>query len=122
MKSKVGKLDVDKLVPTPVEISKQSDVVKSYVVKKEEHNAKIKNIEDKKPNTTKLATKSTLNAIINEVDSEIPFINNLTTNAFLNAKIIEVTVKYLILLARLLLVLLLQLKIKYLVLVIQSKN
>ena len=47
MKSKVGKLDVDKLVPTPVEISKQSDLAKSYVVKKEEHNAKIKNIEDK---------------------------------------------------------------------------
>ena len=34
-KSKVDKLDVDKLVPVPVDLSKLSDVVKSYVVKKD---------------------------------------------------------------------------------------
>ena len=34
MKSKVNKLDVDNLVPVPVDLSKLSDVVKSDVVKK----------------------------------------------------------------------------------------
>ena len=34
LKSKVDKLDVDKLVPVPVDLDKQSDVVKNDVVKK----------------------------------------------------------------------------------------
>ena len=34
LKSKVDKLDVDKLVPVPVDLSKLSDVVKIGVVKK----------------------------------------------------------------------------------------
>ena len=46
MKNKVDKLDVDKLVPVPVDLSKLSDVVKNDVVKKDVYNAKIKNIED----------------------------------------------------------------------------
>ena len=33
-KSKVGKLDVNKLVTVPVDLSKLSDVVRNYVVKK----------------------------------------------------------------------------------------
>ena len=35
LKSKVDKLDVDKLVPVPVDLSKLSDVVKDDVVKKD---------------------------------------------------------------------------------------
>ena len=35
MKSKVDKLDVDKLVPVPVDLSKLSDLVKTNVVKKD---------------------------------------------------------------------------------------
>ena len=62
LKNKVDKLDVDKLVVTvPVDLGKLSDVVK-YVVKKDEYNAKIKNIEDKIPDTTNLATNASLNA------------------------------------------------------------
>ena len=34
MKTKVDKLDVDKLVPVPADLRKQSDVVKNDVVKK----------------------------------------------------------------------------------------
>ena len=67
LKSKVDKLDVDKLVPVPVDLSKLSDVVKNDVVKKDVYNAKIKNIEDKIPDITNLATNTTLNAKINEV-------------------------------------------------------
>ena len=70
LKSKVDKLDADKLVPVPVELSKVSDVVKNDVVKKDAYSAKIKNIEDKIPDITNVATKSTLNAKINEVKGE----------------------------------------------------
>ena len=76
MKSKVDKLDVDKLVPVPVDLSKLSDVVKNDAVKKDVYNAKIKNIEDKIPDITNLA-KTTLNAKINEVKGEISSITNL---------------------------------------------
>ena len=60
MKSKVDKLDVDKFVPVPVDLSKLSDVVKNDVVKKDVYNAKIKNIEDKIPDITNLATNTTV--------------------------------------------------------------
>ena len=36
---KVDKLDVDKIVPVPVDLSKQSDVVKNVVIKKEVYDA-----------------------------------------------------------------------------------
>ena len=49
LKSKVDKLDIDKLVPVPVDLSKLSNVVKNDVVKKDVYNAEIKNIEDKIP-------------------------------------------------------------------------
>ena len=65
LKIKVDKLDVDKLVPAPVDLSKLSDVVKKDFVKKDVYNAKIKNIEDKIPYVTNVATNTTLNAKIN---------------------------------------------------------
>ena len=34
LKTEVDKLDIDKLAPVPVDLSKLSDVVKNYVVKK----------------------------------------------------------------------------------------
>ena len=58
--SKVDKLDIDKLVPVPVDLSKLSDVVK-YVVKKDVYNAKIKDVQNKIPSITNLATNTTLN-------------------------------------------------------------
>ena len=62
MERRVDKLDVDKLIPVPVDLSKLSDVVKNDVLKKNVYNSKMKNIEDKTPNITNLATKATLNA------------------------------------------------------------
>ena len=52
MKIKVDKLNVDKLLPVPVDLSKLSDEVKTDVVKRDVYNAKIKNIEDKIPDIT----------------------------------------------------------------------
>ena len=54
MKSKVDKLDVDKLVPVTVDLSKLSDAVKNDVVKKDIYNANIRNIEDKVLDITNL--------------------------------------------------------------------
>ena len=62
LKSKVDKSDVDKLVPVPVDLSKLRDAEKSDAVKKDVYNAKIKNIHDKIPDITNLATNTTLNA------------------------------------------------------------
>ena len=48
LKTEVDKLDIDKLVPIPVDLSKLSDVVKNDVVKKTVYNklvAKVNNID-----------------------------------------------------------------------------
>ena len=42
MKSKIDKLDVDKLVRVPFDLNKLTDAVKYDVVEKDEYNAKIK--------------------------------------------------------------------------------
>ena len=111
--SKVDKLDVDKLVSVSVDLSKLSDVVRNDVVKEDVFNAKVKNIEDKIPDITNLASSTTLNAIMNEFKGKIHSITNLVTNASLDAKMNEVKgKKYLILLTWLLLLLLLLLKNK----------
>ena len=112
-KSKVDKLDVDKLVSVSVDLSKLSDVVRNDVVKEDVFNAKVKNIEDKIPDITNLASSTTLNAIMNEFKGKIHSITNLVTNASLDAKMNEVKgKKYLILLTWLLLLFLLLLKNK----------
>ena len=49
LKTEVRKLDIDKLVPVPVDLSKLSDVVKNDVIKKTDYNAKITEIEKKFP-------------------------------------------------------------------------
>ena len=84
LKSKVDKLDVDKLVPGLVALSNLSDVVKNDV-KKDVYYAKIKNIEDKIPDITKLATTNALNAKTNEIRNKTPNITNLATTTSLTA-------------------------------------
>ena len=62
MKSKIDKLDVDKLVPALVDLSKLSDVVKNDVVKKDVYKSKIKDNEDEIPDITNLATNTPIDA------------------------------------------------------------
>ena len=77
LKIKVDKLDFDKIVPALVDLSKLCDVVKNDVIKKD---AKIKNIEDKIPDITNLATTTT--TALNAKISEMPNLTDLfTTNA-----------------------------------------
>ena len=87
---KLSELYADKLKPVPVDLSKLSDVVKNDVFKKYIYDAKIKDIEDKIPNITNVATTAALNAKINEVKDEIHSTTNLVTDASLNVKINEV--------------------------------
>ena len=72
-------------MPAPVDLSKFSDIVKHVAVKKEVYNAKVKNVEDKIPGITNLATKSTFHSKINEVKREILKITNLATTSALTA-------------------------------------
>ena len=66
LKSEVDKLDTDKL-------------------EKDVYNAKIKDIEDKIPDTTNLANNTALNAKINEAENKIPNTTNLATTTALTA-------------------------------------
>ena len=87
MKSKVDKLEVDKLVPVSVDLSKLNDVVKNDAVEKDVYYVKIKDIENRKRYITDIATNTTLNAKIIAVKIDIA---KLATNTALNAKINEV--------------------------------
>ena len=73
LKSNVDKLNVDKLVPVPVHLSKLSDEVKGDNVKKDVYNAKIKYIEGKLPDITNIAT----NIAPTAVGNKIPNVSNL---------------------------------------------
>ena len=83
MKSKTDVLDIDKLVPAPVDLIKLSYLVKNDIVKKDVYNANINNIEDKMPDITNLATNATPNAKINEVKNKILNITNFATTTVL---------------------------------------
>ena len=114
LKTEVDKLDIDKLVPVPVDLSKLSDVVKNDVVKKTVYDklvAKVNNIdtsafvlktkydadktklENKISDTSGLVKKTDYNTKITEIEDKIPSISGLATNATLTI----VEKKYLIL-------------------------
>ena len=70
LKIEVDKLDVDKLVPVPADLSKLSDVVKNDVVKKTDYNklvTKVDNID-----TSVLVKKIDYNTKITEIGDKIP--------------------------------------------------
>ena len=81
------------LGPIPADLSKLNDLVKNYIAKKYVYNTKIKDIEDKIPDITNLATNASLNVKINKLKCETPSIANLATTAALTT----VENKYLIL-------------------------
>ena len=96
LKTRVGKLDIDKLVPVPVDLGKLSDVVKNDVVKKtvcDKLVATVNSIdtrafvlktkcdmdklelENKIPNTSGLVKKTDYNTKISEIEGKIPYID-----------------------------------------------
>ena len=104
LKTEFDKLDIDKLVPVPADLSKLSDVVKNDVVKKDVYNklvAKLDNIntsgfvlktkyytdkselENKIPDAKGLVKKIDYNTKIAEIEGKIPNVSNLATKTAL---------------------------------------
>ena len=104
LKTEVYKLDIDKLVPVPVDLSKLSDIVKHDVVKKDVYDklvAKVNNIdtsefvlktkydtnksesENKIPDAIGLVRKTDYNTKFTEIEGKIPDVTNLATKAAL---------------------------------------
>ena len=85
LKTEVEKLDIDKLVPIPTDLSKLSNVVKNDV-KKADQNTKITETENKIPDISSLATKISLNT----VENKIPDTSCLVKKTDYNTKITEI--------------------------------
>ena len=85
LKSKVGKLDVGKLAPVPINLSELTDAVKNEVIQKDAYSPKIKNIEGKWIDNINLANSATLNSKIKELKREITSITNLPSTIALFA-------------------------------------
>ena len=104
LKTEVDKLDIDKLAPVPVDLSKLSDMLKIDVVKKTVHDklvAKVNSIdksgfvlktkgdvdkseiENKIPDTSGLVKKTDLNTKISETEAKISDVSSLATKTAL---------------------------------------
>ena len=68
MKSKVDQLDIDKLIPATVDLSKLSDVVKNNAVKKTKYDELFKKVDAvESTGTSNLVKKLDYNTKINEI-------------------------------------------------------
>ena len=68
MKSKVDQLDIDKLIPAPVDWSKLSDVVKNNAVKKTKYDELFKKVDAvESTGTSNLVKKLDYNTKVNEI-------------------------------------------------------
>ena len=107
LETEVDKLDINKLVPVPTDLSKLSNVVKNDVVKKAVYNklvAKVDNIdtsrfilktkydtdkaklENKIPDISNLLKKSDYNTKITEIEGKIPDTSNLAKKSCINCR------------------------------------
>ena len=105
-KTKVDKLDIEKLATVPVDLSKLSNVVKndffiknvydmlvakgdnidtSDFVLKTNFNTKFTGLENKIPNTSGLVNKTDYNSKITDIENKIPDISGLATKTALTA-------------------------------------
>ena len=104
LKTEVDKLDIDKLVPVPVDLSKPSDVVKNDVVKKTAYDKVVaivnsidtsafvlkskydtdkSELENTIPDTSGLVKKAVYNTKITKIESKIPDVSSLPTKTAL---------------------------------------
>ena len=87
LKTEVDKLDIDKLVSIPHDLSKLSNVVKNDVVKKTEYNklvTKVNNID-----TRDFVLKTNYNTKMTELENKIPNSSNLVKETDYSTKITE---------------------------------
>ena len=88
LKTEVDKLDINKLVPVPVDLSKLSDVVKNDVVQKDVYNklvAKVNNID-----TSGFVLKTNYDTDISELENKIPDTSNLVKKTYCNTKVTKI--------------------------------
>ena len=88
LKTEVDKLDIGKLAPVPVDLSKLSDVVKNDVVKKAVYDklaAKVNNID-----TSDFVLKTKYQTDKTELEKKIPDVSNLVKKA----KLTELKTKF----------------------------
>ena len=88
LKTEDEKLDIDKLAPVPVDLSKLSDVVKNDVVKKTEYDilvAKLNSID-----TSAFVLKTKYDTVKTEIENKIPYTSGLAIKADYNTKITEI--------------------------------
>ena len=83
LKTEVDKLDIDKLVPVPTDLSKLSNVVNTEVVKKTEYDKLVTKVNNIDTGTGKFILKSDYDADNLELEKKIPDTSNLATKAAL---------------------------------------
>ena len=88
LKTEFDKLDIDKLAPVPVDLSKLSDVLKNDVVKKDEYDklvAKVNNID-----TSDFVLRTNYQTDKTWLDNKIPDISGLVKKTDYNTKVIKI--------------------------------
>ena len=86
-KTEVAKLDIDKLVPVPVDLSKLSDLVKNDVAKKDVYDklvSKVNNID-----TGGFVLKTKYDTDKSEIENKIPDVNNLVKKLIITLKLLD---------------------------------
>ena len=79
LKTEVDKLDIDKLVPIPNDLSKLSNVVKNDIVKKTVYNKLVAKVDNIDSNDFVLKTKYSTDKT--KLENKIPDISGLVTKA-----------------------------------------
>ena len=98
LKTEVNKLDIDKLEPVPVDLSKLSDVVKNDVVKKDAYDklvTKVNAIQLNNIDTGKFVLKSKYDTDKSELVNKIPNTGGLVKKADYDSNISEINGKIL---------------------------
>ena len=89
LKTEVDKLDIDRLMPVPVDLSKISDAVKNDIVKKIVYVklvAKVNNI-DTSGFVLKTKYDTDKSELENKIKNKIPDVSNLVRKADYNTKV-----------------------------------
>ena len=83
LKTEVDKLDIDKLVPVPTDLSKLSNVVKNDVIKKDEYDKLVARVKNINIDTGKFILKSDYDADKTELGNKIPDVSSFASKTAL---------------------------------------
>ena len=83
LKTEVDKLDIDKLVPIPTDLSKLSNVVKNDVIKKDVYDQLVPKVNNINIGTGKFILKSDYDADKTELENKIPDVSGFASKTAL---------------------------------------